>query len=129
MVRLRQAKVDGIAATIPRLEVDDPGDDADLLVLGWGSTYGSIAAAVRLARDAGHRVARTHLRHLNPLPSNTGDVLARYQRVLLPELNMGQLALLLRGKFLVDVASFTQLRGLPFRTEDLLEAIESMVAS
>jgi 2-oxoglutarate ferredoxin oxidoreductase subunit alpha len=129
MVRLRQAKVDGIAASIPRLEVDDPGDDADLLVLGWGSTYGSIAAAVRLARGAGHRVARAHLRHLNPLPANTGEVLHRYQHVLLPELNMGQLALLLRGKFLVDVASFTQLRGLPFHTEDLLEAIESMLAT
>jgi 2-oxoglutarate/2-oxoacid ferredoxin oxidoreductase subunit alpha len=129
MVRLRQAKVDGIAATIPLLEVDDPTGDAELLVLGWGSTYGPIAAAVRMARDAGYKVARAHLRHINPLPTNTGDVLHRYQRVLLPELNLGQLALLLRGKYLVDIASFTQLRGLPFHTADLYEAIEGMVAS
>jgi 2-oxoglutarate ferredoxin oxidoreductase subunit alpha len=128
MVRLRQAKVDGIASSIPALEVDDPAGDAELLVLGWGSTYGSIAAAVRRVRDSGQPVARAHLRHLNPLPANTGEVLCRYPRVLLPELNLGQLALLLRGKFLVDVASFTQLRGLPFRTEDLVEAIEGMLS-
>jgi 2-oxoglutarate ferredoxin oxidoreductase subunit alpha len=128
MVRLRQAKVDGIAASIPQLAVDDPDDDAELLVLGWGSTYGSIAAAVRVARDAGHRVAQAHLRHLNPLPSNTGDVLKRYPKVLVPELNLGQLALLLRGRFLVDIASFTRVRGLPFQTSDLVEAIEGMLS-
>jgi 2-oxoglutarate ferredoxin oxidoreductase subunit alpha len=129
MVRLRQAKIDGIAASIPPLEVEDPTGDADVLVLGWGSTYGSVAAAVRIAREAGHRVARAHIRHLNPLPSNTGEVLRRYPRVLLPELNLGQLALLLRGKYLVDVASFTQLRGLPFHTEDLVEAIEGILTT
>jgi 2-oxoglutarate ferredoxin oxidoreductase subunit alpha len=129
MVRLRQAKIDGIAATIPALEVDEPSGEAEMLVLGWGSTYGSIAAAVRRTREAGHRVARAHLRHLNPLPANTGEVLRAYPRVLVPELNLGQLALLLRGRFLVDVASFTQLRGLPFHTEDLVEAIEGMLAT
>jgi 2-oxoglutarate ferredoxin oxidoreductase subunit alpha len=129
MVRLRQAKIDGIANSIPLLAVDDPTDDAELLVLGWGSTYGSIAAAVRLARDSGHKVARAHLRHLSPLPANTGDVLHHYPKVLLPELNLGQLALILRGKFLVDIASYSQLRGLPFHTEDLLEAIEGMLSS
>jgi 2-oxoglutarate ferredoxin oxidoreductase subunit alpha len=129
MVRLRQAKIDGIASSIPPLEVEDPGDDASLLVLGWGSTYGPIAAAVRTARAAGHKVARAHLRHLNPLPSNTGDVLKRYERVLVPELNLGHLAMLLRSRFLVDVASYTALRGLPFRSEELVEAITSMVPS
>jgi 2-oxoglutarate ferredoxin oxidoreductase subunit alpha len=129
MVRLRQAKIDGIAASIPALEVDDPSGDAELLVLGWGSTYGSIASAVRKAREAGHRVARAHLRHLNPLPHNTGDVLTAYPKVLLPELNLGQLALLLRGKFLVDIVSYNQMRGLPFQSEDLLEAIEGMLSS
>jgi 2-oxoglutarate ferredoxin oxidoreductase subunit alpha len=129
MVRLRQAKIDGIAASVPPLEVDDPTGDADLLVLGWGSTYGPIAAAVRAARVSGRKVARAHLRHLNPLPSNTGDVLHSYQQVLVPELNLGQLALLLRGKFLVDVASYSQLRGLPFRSADLLEAIEGMITT
>ncbi|HVS67874.1 MAG TPA: 2-oxoacid:acceptor oxidoreductase subunit alpha [Mycobacteriales bacterium] len=126
MVRLRQAKVDGIAATIPPLEVDDPDGDADILVLGWGSTYGPIAAAVRSARGNGLKVARAHLRHLNPLPANTGEVLAKYSKVLVPEMNLGQLALLLRAKFLVDVHSYNQVRGLPFRSEDLLEAINGL---
>jgi 2-oxoglutarate ferredoxin oxidoreductase subunit alpha len=129
MVRLRQAKIDGIAASIPLLEVDDPSDDGDLLVLGWGSTYGPIASAVRAARANGLKVARAHLRHLNPLPSNVGDVLHRYDKVLLPEMNLGQLAMILRAKFLVDVVSYNQVRGLPFGSEDLLEAITGMVAS
>jgi 2-oxoglutarate ferredoxin oxidoreductase subunit alpha len=129
MVRLRQAKVDGIAASIPRLEVDDPSDDGDLLVLGWGSTYGPIAAAVRAARANGLKVARAHLRHLNPLPSNVGEVLRRYDKVLLPEMNLGQLAMILRARFLVDIVSYNQVRGLPFGSEDLLEAITGMVAS
>jgi 2-oxoglutarate ferredoxin oxidoreductase subunit alpha len=126
MVRLRQAKIDGIAASIPPLEVDDPTGDGDILVLGWGSTYGPIAAAVRSARANGLKVARAHLRHLNPLPANTGDVLARYGKVLVPEMNLGQLAMVLRAKFLVDVHSYNQVRGLPFRSEDLLEAINGM---
>jgi 2-oxoglutarate ferredoxin oxidoreductase subunit alpha len=129
MVRLRQAKIDGIAATIPPLEVDDPGDDGEILVLGWGSTYGPIAAAVRSARGNGLKVARAHLRHLNPLPTNTGDVLARYRKVLVPEMNLGQLAMLLRAKYLVDIHSYNQVRGLPFRSEDLLEAITGLANS
>jgi 2-oxoglutarate ferredoxin oxidoreductase subunit alpha len=127
MVRLRQAKVDGIAATIPTLAVDDPHEDAELLVLGWGSTYGSIAAAVSTARSEGHAVAHAQLRHLNPLPTNTGEVLRRYQRVLVPELNLGQLALLLRAEFLVDVQSFQRVRGLPLRSQDLVAAIEGLL--
>ncbi|MBV9291179.1 MAG: 2-oxoacid:acceptor oxidoreductase subunit alpha, partial [Frankiales bacterium] len=102
MVRLRQAKVDGIARDIPPLEVDDPTGDADVLVLGWGSTYGPIGAAVRQVRETGGRVAQAHLRHLNPLPANTAEVVTAYRRVLIPEMNLGQLALLIRGKFLVD---------------------------
>jgi 2-oxoglutarate ferredoxin oxidoreductase subunit alpha len=127
MVRLRQAKVDGIAATIPPLEVDDPTGNAELLVLGWGSTYGAISSAVRTVRESGGVVAQAHLRHLNPLPADTGDVLRRYRRVLVPEVNLGQLALLLRGKFLVDVASFTRLRGLPLPAEDLAAAIRGLL--
>ena len=114
MTRLRQAKIDGIADTIPDLQVDDPTGDAEVLVLGWGSTYGPIAAATRLVRDTGTPVARAHLRHLNPFPANTGEVLRRYRRVVVPEMNLGQLALLLRAKYLVDVQSHTQVRGLPF---------------
>ncbi|MGL5862390.1 MAG: 2-oxoacid:acceptor oxidoreductase subunit alpha, partial [Phycicoccus sp.] len=110
MTHLRQAKVDGIE--VPDLEVDDPSGAARVLVLGWGSTFGPIAAATRVVRNAGHDVARAHLRHLSPFPANLGEVLRRYDRVLLPEMNLGQLALLLRGRYLVDVRSHTSMRGL-----------------
>ncbi|WP_211300086.1 2-oxoacid:acceptor oxidoreductase subunit alpha [Haloactinopolyspora alba] len=128
MVRLRQAKVDGIAG-IPDLDVDDPNGDAQLLVLGWGSTYGPIGAAVRRARRAGHSIAQAHLRHLNPMPANTGEVLRSYDRVLVPEMNLGQLALLLRGRYLVDVVSYNRVRGLPFKAEELADVIMEEVGS
>jgi 2-oxoglutarate/2-oxoacid ferredoxin oxidoreductase subunit alpha len=128
MVRTRQAKVDGIAASIPPLAVDDPSGQAKLLVLGWGGTYGSIGAAVRQARKAGQNVAQAHLRHLNPFPSNLGEVLRSYDKVLVPEINLGQLALLLRGKFLVDVISYNVVRGLPFTAAELAEAIEEVLS-
>jgi 2-oxoglutarate ferredoxin oxidoreductase subunit alpha len=128
MVRTRQAKLDGIASSIPPLTVDDPTGDAKVLVLGWGSTYGSIGAAVRRVRRSGHKVARAHLRHLNPFPADLGDVLRRYDRVLVPEINLGQLALLLRGRYLVDVISYNRVRGLPFRAAELAEAIEEVIA-
>ncbi|MFV0457490.1 MAG: 2-oxoacid:acceptor oxidoreductase subunit alpha [Actinomycetales bacterium] len=115
MVRLRQAKVDGVQ--VPDAAVDDPSGEADLLVVGWGSTYGPIGAGVRRVRRAGHDVAQLHLRHLNPLPANLGDILRSYRRVLVPEMNLGQLALLLRGRYLVDVHSHTSVRGLPFGAE------------
>jgi 2-oxoglutarate ferredoxin oxidoreductase subunit alpha len=121
MVRLRQAKVDGIV--VPDLEVDDPTGDARVLVLGWGSTYGPIAAAARAVRNAGSSVARAHLGHLNPFPANLGDVLRRYERVVVPEMNLGQLARLLRAEFLVDVRSHTAVRGLPFTTVELADVI------
>ena len=128
MVRTRQAKVDGIASSIPPLEVDDPTGNAKVLVLGWGSTYGSIGAAVRRARREGQEVAQAHLRHLNPFPANLGDVLRRYDKVLVPEINLGQLAMLLRARFLVDVISYNRVRGLPFRAGELAEAIEEVIA-
>ena len=128
MVRIRQAKIDGIASSIPPLEVDDPTGNAKVLVLGWGSTYGSIGAAVRRARRAGHEVAQAHLRHLNPFPANLGDVLRRYDKVLVPEINLGQLAMLLRARFLVDVISYNRVRGLPFRASELAEAIEEVLS-
>jgi 2-oxoglutarate/2-oxoacid ferredoxin oxidoreductase subunit alpha len=128
MVRTRAAKIEGIANSIPPLEVDDPSGHARLLVLGWGSTYGSIGAAVRRARRAGHDVAQAHLRHMNPFPANLGEVLRRYDKVLVPEINLGQLALLLRGKYLVDVISYNRVRGLPFRAAELAETIEEVLA-
>ena len=129
MTRLRAAKVERIADTIGDLEVDDPSGEARVLILGWGSTYGPIAAAARSVRNTGAKVARAHLRHLNPFPANTGEVLRRYDKVLVPEMNMGQLAMLLRAKFLVDVHSFTQVRGLPFTTVELADAIVSLTAA
>ncbi|MFD0883645.1 2-oxoacid:acceptor oxidoreductase subunit alpha [Streptosporangium algeriense] len=129
MVRLRQAKIDGIAQDIPPLDVDDPDGDARVLVLGWGSTYGPIAAAVRRIRRAGGKVAQAHLRHLNPLPANTGEVLRAYDKVLLPEINLGQLALLLRARFLVDIISYNRVRGLPFKAEELAGVIQDVIDS
>src|SRR5712691_3925007 len=127
MVRTRQAKVDGIARSIPALEVDDPDGNAEVLVLGWGSTYGPIGAACRRVRRVGLPIAQAHLRHLNPLPTNTGEVLRRYQKVLVPEMNLGQLALLLRGRYLIDVVSYTQVRGLPFKAAELAAVIEEVI--
>ncbi|MEV4840986.1 2-oxoacid:acceptor oxidoreductase subunit alpha [Nonomuraea sp. NPDC049486] len=117
MVRLRQAKIDGIA--VPDLEVDDPSGEAKVLVLGWGSTYGPIGAAVRRVRRRGLAVAQAHLRHLNPFPANLGVVLNGYEKVLVPEMNLGQLALLLRSRFSARVRSYNQVRGLPFKAEEL----------
>ncbi|MER7127981.1 2-oxoacid:acceptor oxidoreductase subunit alpha [Streptosporangium saharense] len=129
MVRLRQAKIEGIAHDIPPLDVDDPDGEARVLVLGWGSTYGPIAAAVRRIRRAGGKVAQAHLRHLNPLPANTGEVLRAYDKVLLPEINLGQLALLLRARFLVDIISYNRVRGLPFKAEELAGVIQDVIDS
>jgi 2-oxoglutarate ferredoxin oxidoreductase subunit alpha len=129
MTRLRQAKIDGIADTIEPLAVDDPSGEAEVLVLGWGSTYGPIAAAVRQARARGERVAQAHLRHLNPFPANTGEVLRGYQRVIVPEMNLGQLSLLLRAKYLVDIESHTSVRGLPFQASDLADVIAAAMVS
>ncbi len=129
MVRLRQAKIDGIAADVGPLQVDDPDGEAKVLVLGWGSTFGSIGAAVRRVRVAGGSVAQAHLRHLSPLPANLGDVLASYDKVLLPEINLGQLALVLRGKYLTDVISYNRVRGLPFRAAELAGVIQDVIAN
>ncbi|MEU8953879.1 2-oxoacid:acceptor oxidoreductase subunit alpha [Streptomyces sp. NPDC048518] len=125
MVRTRQAKVDGIE--VPDLEVDDAGGDADTLVLGWGSTYGPITAAVRRLRTAGEAVAQAHLRHLNPFPRNLGEVLARYDKVVIPEMNLGQLATLIRAKYLVDAVSYNQVNGMPFKAEQLATALKETI--
>ncbi len=129
MVRLRAQKVAGIAADIPELAVDDPEGEADLLVLGWGSTFGPIGAAVRRVRKRGIKVAHAHLHHLNPLPRNTADVLRRYPKVLVPEMNLGQLAMLLRAQFLVDAVSYSKVRGRPLSSAELEEAILAMAAA
>ncbi|MGP3985690.1 2-oxoacid:acceptor oxidoreductase subunit alpha [Streptomyces sp. 3N207] len=125
MVRTRQAKVDGVE--VPDVEVSDPGGNARLLVLGWGSTYGPITAAVRRIRKAGDEIAQAHLRHLNPFPQNLGEVLRRYEKVVIPEMNLGQLATLIRARYLVDAQSYTQVRGLPFKAEQLATALKEAI--
>jgi 2-oxoglutarate ferredoxin oxidoreductase subunit alpha len=125
MVRTRAAKVAGIE--VPLLEVDDPTGDAEVLVLGWGSTFGPITGAVRQLREEGVKVAQTHLRYLNPMPANIEEVLRSYRKVVLPEMNLGQLALLVRGMFLVDAIGVNQVRGLPFRVDELVGAVRSVI--
>nr|WP_228822956.1 2-oxoacid:acceptor oxidoreductase subunit alpha [Nocardia blacklockiae] len=123
MVRLRQAKIDGIA--VPDLEVDDPDGRAELLLLGWGSSFGPIGEACRRARRRGVPVAQAHLRHLNPLPANTGEVLRRYRTVVCPEMNGGQLATLLRARYLVDVQPWTKVAGTAFSAQELVGVIDA----
>ncbi|WP_420123307.1 2-oxoacid:acceptor oxidoreductase subunit alpha [Nakamurella sp.] len=125
MVRTRAAKVAGVE--VPPLAVDDPSGDAEVLVLGWGSTFGPVTGAIRALRAAGVPVAHAHLRYLNPMPANTEEVLRRYRRVVVPEMNLGQLALLVRGLYLVDAIGINQVRGLPFRVDDLVGAIRSVI--
>ena len=120
MVRLRQAKIDGIADDIPGVELDHQ-EGAELLVVGWGSTWGSITAGVRRVRAKGRKVSHAHLQHLSPLPADLGDVLARYPKVLCPEINLGQLAMLLRSRYLVDVQRFTKVAGVPLRASEMEE--------
>ena len=123
MVRLRQAKIDGIE--VPDLQVDDPTGDAELLILGWGSSFGPIGEACRRARRRGVKVAHAQLRYLNPFPANLGEVLRRYPTVVAPEMNLGQLALLLRGRYLVDVQSVTKVQGMAFLADELEDIIDS----
>lgn len=119
MVRTRAAKVERVADTIPRIDVDDPSGNARLLALGWGSTYGAIGAGVRRVRDRGLDVAQAHLRHLNPFPTNLGEVLRSYDRVIVPELNLGQLVRLIRERYLVDARGYQAVRGMPFGAEEM----------
>jgi 2-oxoglutarate ferredoxin oxidoreductase subunit alpha len=125
MVRTRAARIEAIP--VPPVEVDDPDGSAQVLVLGWGSTYGPIGAACRTLRSRGHAVAHAHLRHLAPLPANLGEVVRRYERVVIPELNLGQLAQVVRARFLVDAISYNQVRGLPFTAAELEGMLEEVV--
>jgi 2-oxoglutarate ferredoxin oxidoreductase subunit alpha len=126
MVRLRAAKIAGISESIPPVEVDGP-DSGSILVLGWGGTRGSITAAVEQCRIEGVAVSQVHLRHLNPLPKNLGEVLARFDKILLPELNEGQLAMMLRAKYLLPIQPFSKIAGQPFKVGEIRDRIESMM--
>jgi 2-oxoglutarate ferredoxin oxidoreductase subunit alpha len=127
MQMLRAAKVAGIAQDIPPLEVHGP-EEGELLVLGWGSSYGAIRSAVERLQEEGQSVAHAQLRYLNPFPSNTGDVLRAYQRVLVPEVNLGQLSLLLRARYLIDIVGLNRVRGKPFKISEIREAAEAVLA-
>ncbi|WP_141015328.1 2-oxoacid:acceptor oxidoreductase subunit alpha [Nocardioides sambongensis] len=127
MVRTRQAKVDAIAKSLPPLEVDDPSGAAKVLVIGWGSTYGPIGAACRRVRRAGYQVAQVHLRHLNPFPQDLGDILRRYDKVLVPEMNLGQLSKMLRAEYLVDAIGYNHVYGLPLKAAELAEAVGQLI--
>jgi 2-oxoglutarate ferredoxin oxidoreductase subunit alpha len=127
MVSLRRAKIDGIAREFADVTVDDPSGTARVLLLGWGSTYGPVRAAAAAIRAAGHEVARAHLRHLNPFPANLGEVLRAYDRVLVPEMNLGQLTTMLRARYLVDVQSYSRVRGLPINSGELADDVITMI--
>ena len=128
MTRLRVEKVNRMVADIPDLAVTDPTGEADLLILGWGSSYGPITGACQNLWKSGVPVAQAHLRHLNPLPKNTGEVLRRFKRVVVPEMNLGQLSKILRAEFLVDIQSVTSVRGLPFAVPEIEDLINQHVA-
>ncbi len=126
MIRTRAKKIANIANEIPLLEVSGP-EEGDLLVIGWGGTYGAIVSAVQRAQRKGLKVAQAHLRYLNPMPRNTGEVLKRYKKVLVPELNAGQLRLLLRAEFLVDAVGLNKIQGRPFLVSEIEEKIEELL--
>jgi 2-oxoglutarate/2-oxoacid ferredoxin oxidoreductase subunit alpha len=127
MVHLRQDKIAGIAKDIPLLEVNDVTGDAQLLLVSWGSTYAAVAAGVKRIRARGMKAAHAHLRYLNPLPSNLGEVLGRYSQVLVPEMNLGQLSRILRAEFLVDAQSLSKMQGSPFRVMEIEAAITAIL--
>ncbi|GAA0418190.1 oxidoreductase [Actinoplanes capillaceus] len=125
MVRTRQARIEAIP--VPDVDVEDPDENAQVLVLGWGSTYGPIGAACRALRQRGLTIAQAHLRHLSPLPANLGEVLAGYEKVVVPEMNLGQLAAVIRARYLVDAVPFNQVSGLPFTAATLESMLEDVV--
>jgi 2-oxoglutarate ferredoxin oxidoreductase subunit alpha len=127
MTRLRVAKVAGIAKDIPLVEVDDPDGDGEILVLGWGSTFGAISAGIRRVRALGVKAAHAHVRHLNPFPPNLGQILGSYPKVLVPEMNLGQLSKVVRAEFLVDARPLTKVMGQPFRAGEIERAILEML--
>ena len=126
MVKLRQQKIDGIAQHIPAQTVDNGNGKGKILIIGWGSTYGAIKSAVIQARAAGIDVSHAHVRHLNPFPENLGELLYSFEKVLIPEINNGQLIRLLRDKYLIPAISLTKIQGKPFSTVEILNKIKEL---
>jgi 2-oxoglutarate ferredoxin oxidoreductase subunit alpha len=129
MVRLRAEKVERIANDIPELQIESGEPEGELLVLGWGSTHGAILTAVQRAQARGHAVSHAHLRHMSPFPRNLGEILSRFEKVLIPELNLGQLSLLVRGRYMVNAETLNKVSGRPFLIREVEEKINSMVGS
>jgi 2-oxoglutarate ferredoxin oxidoreductase subunit alpha len=127
MVHTRQAKIDRIADRLPPAVIDGP-PSGDVLLVGWGGTYGSLRQAALALRAEGHAVGHLHLRYLNPLQSNVGDLLARYRKVVVAELNRGQLRSILRDKFLVDARGLNKIQGKPFKVREVVEAVRALLA-
>jgi 2-oxoglutarate ferredoxin oxidoreductase subunit alpha len=127
MVRLRAEKLERIARSLPDAQAVGDPEGGDLLVVGWGSTDGAVTGAVNVARRKGWSVSRLHLRYLNPLPKNLGEVLARFERVLVPELNLGQLAFLLQGRYVKPVISYAKVQGKPFTRQEIFNKIEQIL--
>jgi 2-oxoglutarate ferredoxin oxidoreductase subunit alpha len=126
MVRLRAAKVESVANDIPPV-IPEGDESGDLLIIAWGSTHGPITAALNAQREKGHRIGHVHLRHLNPLPRDLGEIISRYKKVLVPEMNMGQLLMILRAKYLVDAQGYNKIQGKPFKTSEIEQKIEEML--
>ncbi|MEO6831852.1 MAG: 2-oxoacid:acceptor oxidoreductase subunit alpha, partial [Chitinophagaceae bacterium] len=129
MVKVRQAKVDGIANDIPLQELDSGAETGKVLVLGWGSTYGAIKSAVQTLQSAGYSVSHAHLRHLRPFPKNLGKLLHGFDTVLIPELNNGQLVKIIRGEFMIDAKAYNKIKGVPFSKSELIETIKALIAA
>jgi 2-oxoglutarate ferredoxin oxidoreductase subunit alpha len=127
MVKIRQEKIDKIAFNIPEQKLDNGPEKGDVLVLGWGSTYGVIKTAVEQLLSEGHSVAHAHLRYMNPLPQNLGTILSSYKSVLIPEINNGQLIKIIRDKYLVDAKGYHKIMGVPIAKSELLEAIRKQL--
>ena len=128
MVNLRAQKIANVAKTIPQLKVEG-ALDADLLLLGWGSTYGAIISAIQRCRSKGLTVSNVHIRHMNPLPADLGDILGRFDRVLVPELNTGHLRMRLRAEYLVDAVGLNKIQGKPFMISEIEQCITELLGS
>ncbi|HWJ89990.1 MAG TPA: hypothetical protein VNR87_02715, partial [Flavisolibacter sp.] len=129
MVKMRQEKVDKIADHIPEQQLDNGPDKGDVLVLGWGSTYGVIKTAVEQLLNEGYSVAHAHLRYMRPFPRNLGTMLNNYQTVLVPEINNGQLIKIIRDKYLVDAKGYHKIMGVPITKAELIEAIKKYLTA
>jgi 2-oxoglutarate ferredoxin oxidoreductase subunit alpha len=127
MVKTREAKVEMIANYIPLQTLDSGPEEGDVLVLGWGSTYGSIKSAVLELQAQGVKVAHAHLRHMRPFPRNLGEILGKYKKVLIPEINNGQLIKIIRDKYLIDAVGFNKIKGTPITRTELVTAIKELV--